>query len=38
MIYVSHDAGEVGAIADHVIVLDRGRVTGSGAPSTILQR
>jgi molybdate transport system ATP-binding protein len=38
MIYVSHDAGEVGAIADHAIVLDRGRVAGSGAPAAVLQR
>jgi molybdate transport system ATP-binding protein len=36
MIYVSHDAAEIRAIADRVIVLDRGTVTASGAPDTVL--
>jgi molybdate transport system ATP-binding protein len=35
MAYVSHDAGEVRAIADHVIVLDRGRVVASGEPAAV---
>jgi molybdate transport system ATP-binding protein len=35
MAYVSHDAGEVRAIADHVIVLDRGRTVASGEPGTV---
>ncbi len=34
MAYVSHDAGEVRAVADHVIVLDRGRAVASGAPES----
>jgi molybdate transport system ATP-binding protein len=37
MIYVSHDAGEVRAIADHLIVLDRGQVVGSGDPAQVLE-
>jgi molybdate transport system ATP-binding protein len=36
MIYVSHDAGEIRAIADRVIVLDRGIVKASGEPQTVL--
>lgn len=36
MIYVSHDAGEVRTIADHAIVLDRGRVAACGEPATVL--
>jgi molybdate transport system ATP-binding protein len=35
MAYVSHDAGEVRAIADHVIVLDRGRTVASGEPGGV---
>jgi molybdate transport system ATP-binding protein len=35
MAYVSHDAAEVRAIADHVIVLDRGRTVASGSPDTV---
>lgn len=38
MIYVSHDAGEVGAIASHVVVLDRGSVVASGDPVSALER
>jgi molybdate transport system ATP-binding protein len=36
MIYVSHDAAEVRAIADHVIVLDRGVVRSCGDPDRVL--
>jgi molybdate transport system ATP-binding protein len=36
IVYVSHDAGEVRQLADHVIVLDHGRVVRSGDPSSIL--
>jgi len=36
MIYVSHDAGEIRAIADRVIVLDRGAVKASGTPGDVL--
>jgi molybdate transport system ATP-binding protein len=36
MVYVSHDAGEVRAMADHVIVLDRGRVVDAGDPEKVL--
>jgi molybdate transport system ATP-binding protein len=35
MAYVSHDAAEVRAIADHVIVLDRGRAVASGHPESV---
>jgi len=35
MAYVSHDAGEVRAIADHVIVLDRGRTVAAGEPGAV---
>jgi molybdate transport system ATP-binding protein len=37
MAYVSHDASEVRAIADHVIVLDRGRAVTSGAPDAAFE-
>jgi molybdate transport system ATP-binding protein len=37
MAYVSHDAGEVRAIADHVIVLDRGHAVSSGPPDTAFE-
>jgi molybdate transport system ATP-binding protein len=36
MIYVSHEAGEVRAIADRVVVLDRGAVKASGTPDGVL--
>jgi molybdate transport system ATP-binding protein len=36
MLYVSHDAGEVARLADHVVLLDRGRVTGAGPPGAAL--
>lgn len=36
IIYVTHDAAEVRLLADHVIVLDQGRVVRSGAPATTL--
>jgi molybdate transport system ATP-binding protein len=35
IIYVTHDADEVRRIADHVIVLDNGRVVRAGDPSTV---
>jgi len=35
MAYVSHDAAEVRSIADHVIVLDRGRTVASGLPAEV---
>jgi molybdate transport system ATP-binding protein len=37
MAYVSHDAGEVRAIADHVIVLDRGRTVAAGEPGAVFE-
>jgi molybdate transport system ATP-binding protein len=37
MAYVSHDGAEVRAIADHVVVLDRGRATASGPPDEALR-
>jgi molybdate transport system ATP-binding protein len=36
IIYVTHDASEVRQLADHVIVLDEGRVVGTGPPETAL--
>lgn len=36
IIYVTHDAAEVRLLADHVIVLDQGRVVRSGAPAGVL--
>ena len=36
IIYVTHDAAEVRLLADHVIVLDTGRVVRSGAPPDVL--
>ena len=38
IIYVTHDADEVRRIADHVLVLDNGRVTRAGDPGTIEPR
>ena len=35
-LYVSHDPAEVLAIADHVVMLDGGRVVASGEPSGLL--
>lgn len=35
-LYVSHDAMDVRRLAEHVIVLESGRVTASGAPDEIL--
>jgi len=35
MAYVSHDVSEVRSMADHVIVLDRGRVVASGPPESV---
>ncbi|MBC8327385.1 MAG: molybdenum ABC transporter ATP-binding protein [Planctomycetes bacterium] len=36
MLYVSHDPAEVMAIAEHVVLLDQGRVVGQGAPRQLL--
>ncbi len=36
MLYVSHDPAEVLAIADHVVLLEQGRVVGEGAPRQLL--
>ena len=36
ILYVSHDAGEVRQLADHVIVLEEGSVTRSGSPESVL--
>jgi molybdate transport system ATP-binding protein len=35
-VYVSHNAGEVRRMADHVIALEAGRVTHSGTPDEVL--
>jgi molybdate transport system ATP-binding protein len=36
LVYVSHDAGEIRVIADHVLLLDAGRVARSGPPDQVL--
>lgn len=36
VVYVSHSPGEVHAVADRVIAIDRGRVMGEGAPMNVL--
>lgn len=36
MLYVSHRAGEIRALAAHVVKLDRGRVTEQGPPAAVL--
>jgi molybdate transport system ATP-binding protein len=35
IVYVSHDRDEVRRIADHVVILDRGRVERAGAPELL---
>ena len=37
MLYVTHSADEVFAICDEVLLLDRGRVTGRGAPVDLFE-
>jgi molybdate transport system ATP-binding protein len=37
IIYVTHDADEVRRIADHVLVLDQGRVTRAGDPAGTIE-
>ena len=37
-LYVTHDASEVHALADEVLVLERGRLAGRGAPGSLLSR
>ena len=34
IIYVTHDPSEVRQLAEHVVILDEGRVTGAGPPGT----
>ncbi|HEX6975245.1 MAG TPA: ATP-binding cassette domain-containing protein, partial [Vicinamibacterales bacterium] len=36
IVYVTHDVAEVRLLADHVVVLDAGRVVRSGAPEAVL--
>ena len=36
IIYVTHDPSEVRQLADHVVILDEGRVVGTGPPQTAL--
>jgi molybdate transport system ATP-binding protein len=35
ILYVTHDRDEVGRLADHVVVLERGAVVRSGAPADL---
>jgi molybdate transport system ATP-binding protein len=37
ILYVTHDREEVRRLADHVIVLDRGRAAAAGGPSTTVE-
>jgi ABC-type molybdate transport system ATPase subunit len=36
MIYVTHSADEVHLLADHMLVLDGGRVVAQGSPDELL--
>lgn len=36
MVYVTHSLDEVRAVADHVVLLDAGRITAEGAPKDLL--
>ena len=36
LFYVTHDAAELGALCDEVVVLENGRITRRGAPSTVV--
>ncbi len=36
LLFVSHDATEVQAVCDHVVVLERGRVVAEGDPASVL--
>jgi len=38
IVYVSHDPDEVRRLADHVLLIDRGRVVAAGEPSQVLGR
>ncbi len=38
VVYVSHDADEIAAIADHLVVMNAGRVVASDTLDTLLQR
>lgn len=35
IIYVSHDVAEVARLANHVVLIENGRVAGSGTPGTV---
>jgi molybdate transport system ATP-binding protein len=37
MLYVTHDAGEVAALCDNIVRLDRGQVVGHGATASVLE-
>ncbi|NWN83505.1 MAG: molybdenum ABC transporter ATP-binding protein [Halomonas sp.] len=38
IVYISHDPGEIIAIADHLVVIEAGRVLASDSLETVLQR
>ena len=36
LVYVTHDAGELSALCDEVLLLERGKITGRGSPAELL--
>jgi peptide/nickel transport system ATP-binding protein len=38
LVWISHDLGLVAAVADHVLVLDEGRVVEQGRPATVMAK
>jgi molybdate transport system ATP-binding protein len=38
ILYVSHAVAEVSRLADHVVLLDRGRTTAQGSPAEVIRR
>ena len=38
LVWISHDLGLVAAVADHVLVLDNGRMVEQGPPATVMAK